>query len=66
MRYDLSLRPELGDCVVIGAGATVLGGVSLGDNGEVRGNALLLRSVGPNATVAGIPHGKSTHPNRTA
>lgn len=55
MSYDLSLRPELGDFVVVGAGAKVLGGISLGDNVKVGANSVLLRSVPANATVAGIP-----------
>jgi serine O-acetyltransferase len=55
MGYDLSLRPVLGDNVVVGAGAKVLGGISLGDNVKVGANSVLLRSVPPNATVAGIP-----------
>ena len=55
MNYDLSLRPELGDYVVVGAGAKVLGGISLGDNVKVGANSVLLKSVPANATVAGIP-----------
>jgi serine O-acetyltransferase len=55
MRYDPSLRPELGDFVVVGAGAKVLGGISLGDNVKVGANSVVLRPVAPNATVAGIP-----------
>jgi serine O-acetyltransferase len=55
MTYDPSLRPELGDYVVVGAGAKVLGGISLGDNVKVGANSVLLRSVPANATVAGIP-----------
>ena len=55
MKYDLALRPELGDFVVVGAGAKVLGGISLGDNVKVGANSVLLRSVSANATVAGIP-----------
>jgi serine O-acetyltransferase len=55
MSYDLSLRPVLGDFVTIGAGAKVLGGISLGDNVKVGANSVLLRSVSANATVAGIP-----------
>jgi serine O-acetyltransferase len=55
MSYDLSLRPELGDYVVVGAGAKVLGGICLGDNVKVGANSVLLRSVPANATVAGIP-----------
>jgi hypothetical protein len=62
MSYDLSLRPELGDYVVVGAGAKVLGGISLGDNVKVGANSVLLRSVPANATVAGIQHAKFTHP----
>jgi serine O-acetyltransferase len=55
MRYDPALRPELGDFVMVGAGAKVLGGISLGDNVKVGANSVLLRSVPPNSTVAGIP-----------
>jgi serine O-acetyltransferase len=55
MSYDLALRPELGDFVVVGAGAKVLGGIALGDNVKVGANSVLLRSVPANATVAGIP-----------
>jgi serine O-acetyltransferase len=55
MNFDPALRPELGDYVVIGAGAKVLGGISLGDNVRVGANSVLLRSVPANATVAGIP-----------
>ena len=55
MTYDMSLRPELGDYVVVGAGAKVLGGITLGDNVKVGANSVLLRSVSANATVAGIP-----------
>lgn len=55
MSYDLSLRPQLGDYVVVGAGAKVLGGITLGDNVKVGANSVLLRSVPADATVAGIP-----------
>ncbi len=55
MSFDPALRPELGDYVVVGAGAKVLGGISLGDNVRVGANSVLLRSVPANATVAGIP-----------
>src|SRR3984885_1968581 len=62
MSYDLSLRPELGDYVVVGAGAKVLGGICLGDNVKVGANSVLLRSVSANATVAGIP-AREVHPS---
>ena len=62
MSYDLSLRPEPGDYVVVGAGAKVLGGICLGDNVKVGANSVLLRSVSANATVAGIP-AREVHPS---
>ena len=65
MSYDLSPRSGLGDCVVIGAGAKVLGGISLGDNVKIGGSSVLLCFRSPDATVAWIPQVKSTHPNRT-
>jgi serine O-acetyltransferase len=55
MGYDPSLRPELGDFVVVGAGAKVLGGISLGDNVNVGANSVVLRSVPAGVTVAGVP-----------
>jgi len=55
MSYDLARRPELGDYVVVGAGAKVLGGIALGDNVKVGANSVLLRSVPANSIVAGVP-----------
>ena len=55
MNYDLALRPELGDFVVVGAGAKVLGGITLGDNVRVGANSVLLRSVPADVTVVGVP-----------
>jgi serine O-acetyltransferase len=55
MGFDRALRPEIGDYVVVGAGAKVLGGISLGDNVTVGANSVLLRSVPANTTVAGVP-----------
>jgi serine acetyltransferase len=66
MIYDLTPRSESGDCVVIGVGSKVLGGISLGDNVKMGGNSVLLGFVSPSATVAAIPNVKSTDPNRTA
>jgi serine acetyltransferase len=60
MGYDLSPGLIPSDCVVIGARAEVLGGISLGDNVKTGGNSVLLGFVSPSATVAGIPNVKST------
>ncbi|MGB0909690.1 MAG: serine O-acetyltransferase [Nitrospirales bacterium] len=48
-------HPTLGNHVVVGAGAKVLGGMSIGDNVKIGANAVVLRSVPPNSTVVGNP-----------
>jgi serine O-acetyltransferase len=53
--FDSANRPELGDSVVLGAGCKILGGISIGDNAIVGANSVVVRSVPPNQTVAGIP-----------
>jgi len=53
--YTHEHRPVIGDCVVIGAGAKVLGGVSLGNNTVVGANAVVITSFTEGTTVAGIP-----------
>ena len=41
--------------MVIGAGAKVLGNITIGDNSYVGANAVVLRDVEPNSTVVGVP-----------
>lgn len=53
--FDSDHRPVIGDNVVIGAGAKVLGGITLGDNVVVAANSVLLMSAPANVVVAGIP-----------
>ncbi|MEE8126550.1 MAG: serine O-acetyltransferase EpsC [Nitrospirales bacterium] len=48
-------HPTLGNHVVVGAGAKVLGGISIGDNVKIGANAVVLRSVPPESTVVGNP-----------
>ena len=48
-------RPTIGDNVMIGGGARILGAVTVGDNAKVGANSVVLASVPPNATVLGIP-----------
>jgi serine O-acetyltransferase len=47
--------PAIGDGVFIGAGARVLGGISLGDGAVVGANAVVIDDVPPGATVVGVP-----------
>ncbi len=47
--------PQLGARVNIGAGAKILGGVTIGDDVQIGANAVVLQDVPQGATVAGIP-----------
>lgn len=47
--------PTLEDNVFIGAGAKVLGDVTIGANSRVGANAVVLKNVPPDVTVVGVP-----------
>jgi serine O-acetyltransferase len=47
--------PVLGNHVYIGAGARILGGVTIGDHTKIAANAVVLNHVPDGATVLGIP-----------
>lgn len=53
--YTPEKRPLLGDNVVIGAGAKVLGGITIGDNAVIGANAVVTRDIPPNSVAGGIP-----------
>lgn len=48
-------HPTLGNGVVVGSGAAVLGPVTLGDYAKVGAGAVVVRDVPPGATVVGVP-----------
>ena len=48
-------HPTLGNNVVIGAGAKVLGPFTVGDNSKVGAGAVVLKEVPPDSTVVGNP-----------
>lgn len=48
-------HPTVEDNVIIGAGAKILGPITIGRNAKVGANAVVLKDVPPNVTVAGIP-----------
>ena len=48
-------HPTLGNGVVVGVGASVLGAITLGDNVRVGGGSVVVKDVPANATVVGIP-----------
>ena len=47
--------PVLGSNVYLGAGAKVIGPVSIGDGARVGANAVVVHDVAPDTTVVGIP-----------
>jgi serine O-acetyltransferase len=55
-------HPNIGNDVVIGAGAKVLGNITVGDNSYIGANAVVIKDVPPNSTVVGIP-GRITKQN---
>ncbi|ALP53630.1 serine acetyltransferase [Candidatus Tenderia electrophaga] len=48
-------HPTLGNNVVVGAGAKVLGPITLGAGVRVGSNAVVVKDVAPNQTVIGVP-----------
>ena len=48
-------HPTLGSHVVVGAGAKILGGITVGDNVKVGANSVVLKNVSANSTVIGVP-----------
>ena len=51
----LKRHPTLGDGVIIGSGAQILGPVSIGSNARVGANSVVLKSVPEGESVVGIP-----------
>lgn len=49
--YSLAKRPTLADDVLVGAGAKILGGVTIGAGARIGANALVMKSVPPRALV---------------
>ena len=48
-------HPTLGNNVMVGCGAKVLGPFKVGDNSKIAANAVVLESVPPNCTAVGVP-----------
>ncbi|MCZ8256014.1 MAG: serine acetyltransferase, partial [Polaromonas sp.] len=53
--FTVSLRPVIGNHVVLGAGAKVIGRVTIGDYAKVGANAVVLQDVPPYAVAVGVP-----------
>ena len=48
-------HPTIGNNVVVGTGAKVLGNITIGDNSYIGANAVVIKDVPPNSTVVGVP-----------
>ncbi len=48
-------HPTIGDNVVIGVGATVLGNITVGHGSKIGAGAVVIQDVPPNCTVVGVP-----------
>jgi len=66
MGFDLRLRPDVGDNVVLGAGAKILGGLRIGDRATVGANSVVVEPVEAGSTVVGIPARRVAETRRRA
>ncbi len=48
-------HPTIGNHVLLGAGAKIIGPITIGDGTKVGSNALVVKDVPPNSVVTGIP-----------
>lgn len=47
--------PVIGKNVFIGAGAVIMGGITIGDNARIGANAVVIHDVPDNSTAVGVP-----------
>ena len=52
---DKNVAPRIGDNVVIGAGAKLLGDITIGDNVTIGANAVVTSSIPDNCLCGGVP-----------
>lgn len=55
INYNKDIRPKIGNNVVIGSGAKVLGGVTIEDNVVIAANAVVVKDIKMNSVVGGVP-----------
>ncbi|MGC3953234.1 MAG: serine O-acetyltransferase [Propionicimonas sp.] len=48
-------HPTIGSNVLLGAGAKIIGPITIGDGTKIGANALVVKDVPPNSVVTGIP-----------
>ncbi|MDA0815150.1 MAG: serine O-acetyltransferase [Chloroflexi bacterium] len=58
-------HPTLGNDVTVGAGAKVIGAVTIGDGARIGAGSVVVASVPPHATVVGVPGHVIAYTNRS-
>ena len=48
-------HPTLGNHVLVGCGAKILGDITIGDNAKIGANAVVTKSIPANVTAVGVP-----------
>ncbi|GAA2523548.1 serine O-acetyltransferase EpsC [Rarobacter incanus] len=59
-------HPTLGDCVVVGSGAKILGPVWIGDGSQIGANAVVVKDVPAGTVAIGVPAKTRAARRRTA
>ncbi len=54
LQFTVSMRPIVGDHVLIGAGAKIIGRVTIGNHAKIGANAVVLDDVPPHAVAVGM------------
>lgn len=52
---DLNAKPIIGNFVDVGAGAVIVGNISIGDNSIIGANSVVFTNVPPNSVAIGVP-----------
>lgn len=53
--HSVKRHPTIGNRVLIGAGAKVIGAITVGDDAKIGANALVVKDVEPGTVIVGIP-----------
>lgn len=52
---DPNAKPTIGTCVDIGAGAVIVGNITIGENSIIGANTVVFTSIPPDSVVMGVP-----------
>ena len=64
LQRNVKRHPTIGNNVVIGSGAQILGPILIGNNSRIGTNAVVLKNVPENHTFVGIPARKVESPQQ--